>query len=254
MDGIDWVEPGESWEEWPENYDPGGDAEFFFPSPGLSVAQRLLSRNRRRPTRPVVPPPSARATPAPIPAPFRAELTKIYDVMKRLEQKQDEQTKQLAFFQQRSSGLQTGDLFRQSLTSAVINAAPSIASKDYLLAAAQLLPAAQSWRGAAPSIATKPVSTIAFPAVAALAIYLAKKPMEPTIITSTDTLPSGGEVRVTMTSSTEGGEIYFTTDGSDPTKKSSKYSAPFPQKKKGTIKARAFVFLRGSDPAQVEIT
>src|SRR6185503_8203262 len=112
MDGMDWID--DSWE------DSLDDSEFL-PSPGLALAQRL-ARGRRRPgTRPVVPTGGARPT-TPMPPQMRGELSRIYEVMKRLEEKQDDQTKQLALLQQRSSGLQSADLFRQSLSAAAANA------------------------------------------------------------------------------------------------------------------------------------
>ena len=51
---------------------------------------------------------------------------------------------------------------------------------------------------------------------------------------------SGGKYYVTLTSATPGAKIYYTTDGSKPTKKSKLYTGPIKCKKGTVIRARAF--------------
>lgn len=65
-----------------------------------------------------------------------------------------------------------------------------------------------------------------------------------TIVKAVIASPSGGQVekgtKVTLTTPTEGGEIYYTVDGSEPTKSSDKYVEALTIEKDITIKAKAF--------------
>jgi hypothetical protein len=246
MNGYDWPEVAESWDsDWPETYDWGGDSAEFLPSPSLALAKGLISRarsGRRVPS--VVSRPGGRppAATGPVPPVLRDELQKVYETMKRLEQKQDEQTKQVALLSARSSGLQTGDVFRQALTTAALNATPAIASKDFGTAVAQLVPLAQSWRGLGPSFSAKPVSTIGFPAVTALLLFLLRKPEPPIIAADSSVHPA----KVTIRHPGLGVTLRYTTTGNDPTKSDPEYTGTFATAKKGEIvKVRAFTPLVG---------
>src|SRR5688500_19817969 len=145
--------------DWMEDLDSLDDSEFF-PSPSAAVASRIARGLRRGSTRKVVP--SARPGAAVSP-PVRNELAKVYELMKRLEAKQEEQTKQLAALQSRSAGLQSADLFGLSLSTAIANASGPVASNDWVAAAAQAAPLLQDAQGAAASCKAKPLSTLAFP-------------------------------------------------------------------------------------------
>jgi hypothetical protein len=251
MDGMDWVD--ESWESF--------DDSEFLPSPGLALAQRLVRGTRRGPTgRRVVPAGGARPT-TPMAPQMRGELDRVYETMKRLEEKQDEQTKQLALLQSRSAGLQSADLFRQALSAAVANAATPIANGDWAAALAQVAPLVQNAQGAAASFSAKPVSTVAFPAAAAVA-HAFRRRRRPDIIVTNPTKAAlgapGAQVLVSIVSP-DGGKIRYERtpgggDGKAVTSDSPEYTGQFPVDATSTITAKAFILWRGSEQAKVNIT
>ena len=71
---------------------------------------------------------------------------------------------------------------------------------------------------------------------ASLSITIKPRVMQPVISLAS----SGGDRYVKITSATSGAKIYYTTDGSEPTKKSALYKEPLPYTDGATVKARAY--------------
>jgi hypothetical protein len=227
MNGYDWPDTESDFDlpDW-------GDAELF-PSPSLALARGLINRARsgRRPpsvvSRPGGRPPT---TTAPVPPVLRDELQKVYETMKRLEQKQDEQTRQLALLQVRTSGQQTGEVFRQALTSGVLNALPALNQRDLVTGIAQFVPALQAWQGLGPSVSSKPFSTFAFPLGTAVALFLLRRPPKPTVTANRYTgVTAASPATVTLYPSL-GLALYWTTGAGAPVKGAAgttEYAGPF---------------------------
>jgi hypothetical protein len=239
MNGYDWPDT-ESDLDWPD----WADAEFL-PSPSLSLAKGLINRARagRRPpsvvSRPGGRPPAA----GPVPPVLRDELSKVYETMKRLEQKQDEQTRQLALLQVRSTGQQTGEVFRQALTTGVLNALPALNQRDVATGLAQFVPAFQAWQGFSPSLANKPFSTFAFPLGTALALFLLRRPPAPHVTADRYTgVAAATPATVTLYPSL-GSTIYWALAPNAPVKGgagSTEYAGPFQVSAAGSLRVKAF--------------
>lgn len=208
-------------------------------------------RRHRPPMRPVVAPgyqPSR-----PVPRNVETELRKLHGVVGRLEKKVDAQATALALIQSQSDAGYSADLFRQALAAAVVNAAPSVLNGDPFGAIAQFIPVAQNLKGGANSFATKPILTLAVPAIA-LGIYALRQPRKPVIVTNR--LRTARAVRVTVISP-DGGDVYYTTDGTEPTKSSRRYADQIeiaPYKTDFKLRVRAFLLLRASETAEVQFT
>jgi hypothetical protein len=170
--------------------------------------------------------------------------------VKGVEEKLDDTTRQLALLQRASSGNQDAERFQQAFSTAVLGAAPLLERQNWLGAISHIVPVVQNVRGFGSAMATKPISTFAFPLVAAAA-YASRKPRPPVIIASTDRTASA--VRVTIMSP-DGGEVYYELDGAAKgvTKSSTRYTDPIVigAGLTRTLRARTYVFLRGSEPAQ----
>jgi alpha-N-arabinofuranosidase len=85
----------------------------------------------------------------------------------------------------------------------------------------------------------------AFPPYSATVITLTASSQPPPATVATPTItPNGGSftgsVLVSLSTTTSGATIRYTTNGSDPTSSSTLYSAPFTQASSATVKARAF--------------
>lgn len=230
--------------EWMDSWEESDDSDF---SPSRALAKRL-ARGRRRPGQKSVVP----AGGAP-----RTELSRIYETMKRLEEKQEEQTRALASIQSRSAGEQTGDLFRYSLSAAALLATPAALSGDVVSALSQTIPLVQNWRGIAPSFSAKPISTIAFPLIAA-GVFAARKPRAPTLVANT--LSTGaGAVRVTIVTP-DSGDIHFNSTDRKAIRAAVNKNSPraqnniidVPQNFDGFVEVRLFQFLRGSDTTTLD--
>jgi hypothetical protein len=241
MEDTDWME---SWE----------DVDDSDASPSKMLAKRLARRRRQGGGRKSVVPAGGPQAASP-----RGEMSRIYETMKRLEEKQEEQTRALAAIQSRSSGEQTGDLFRYSLSAAALQATPAAMSGDVVGALSQTLPLVQNWRGIAPSFAAKPISTVAFPIIAA-GVFAIRKPRTPTLIANTLST-AAGPVRVTVVSP-ENGDIHFNATGRAGIRAAVGKGSPraqnnvidVPQNFDGFVEVRVFQFLRGSDTAVLEFT
>lgn len=161
MDGIDWL--GDSTEEWPEGWGDIAKGVLMPHTAALSLASKVIDRGR--PGRKVVshtqPPPIAQNA-----REVQGQLTGLLKTVKGVEEKLDETTRQLALLQRASVGVQEADLFRHSLTSAVLGAITAYNAKNPWASWAHLVPLAQNVRGASASIATKPIATLAFPLLA----------------------------------------------------------------------------------------
>jgi len=239
MNGFDWPDTESDLDssDW-------GDAELFL-SPSHALARGLINRARsgRRPpsvvSRPGGRPPAASG---PVPPVLRDELQKVYETMRRLEQKQDEQTRQLALLQVRSSGQQTGEVFRQALTTGVLNALPALNQRDLATGMAQFVPALQAWQGLGPSVSSKPFSTFAFPLGTALALFFLRKPPKPTVTANRYTgVAAANPARVTLYPSL-GLKLYWTTGAGAPAKGAAgttAYVGPFDIPGPGVLRVKA---------------
>jgi hypothetical protein len=94
--------------------------------------------------------------------------------VKGVEEKLDETTRQLALLQRASVGSQEADLFRQSLTTAALGFVTAFSARNVYgdtgkkwVAWAHAIPVIQNFNGFRASIATKPISTFAWPLLAA---------------------------------------------------------------------------------------
>ena len=206
----------------------------------------------RRPTRPPVRPVVAsKYQPSqPIPRSIESELRKLHAVVKRLEEKTDAQAKALAAVQSQSDFGYSADLFRQALAAAVVNAAPAALNRDPFGAIAQFVPLVQNLKGGAASFTTKPISTLVVPALA-LGVYALRQPRKPIIVTNR--LTTSRNIRVTVISP-DGGDMHYTTDGTEPTRSSSRYGGHIEIEQYTTSKLRVRVFLlfRASESAEVQ--
>ena len=164
MDGLDWL--GDSSEEWPEGWTDIAKGVLMPHTAAMSLAGKVIDRGR--PGRKVVthtqPPPIAQNA-----REVQGQLTGLLRTVKGVEEKLDETTRQLAILQRASVGSQEADLFRSSLTTAVLGLVTAARAKNGWLAGAHLVPVAQNFRAASTSFAAKPFSTIAWP-LAALAV------------------------------------------------------------------------------------
>lgn len=232
---------------------PAGDADDGIDarrSRHLDLARRLSSRRPGMSARSVVPRASDSSV---LPPAVQHELTKLRRALQRLEDRQADDVRRLASVQRTSSTEYSADLFRQALSSAVVNAAPSTLLKDALGALAQFVPVAQHLKGGAASFATRPISTLAVPAVA-LGLYALRQPRTPIIITNKLTT-SSRVVRVTVISP-DGGDVYYEFGSREVTKSSSRYGTfiDVPRFHEGTLRVRAFLLLRASKTAEVQFT
>lgn len=214
------------------------------------IAVHLLngrSRHHRPPVRPVV---ASEYQPSqPIPRSVETELRKLHAVVKRLERKTDDQAEALAAVQRDSDTGYSADLFRQALAAAVVNAAPAALNRDPFGAIAQFVPVIQNIRGGAASFATRPISTLAVPALA-LGVYALRQPRKPIIVTNP--LTTSRDIRITVISP-DGGDIHYTTDGTEPTKSSRKYGdhIEIEHNRESTLRVRVFLLFRASETAEV---
>jgi len=220
--------------------------EFMQASPKTKDA-----RHRRLASQPVVS--RSYDPPASIPTTVADELRRLHSTIRQLEKKQDAQAAILAEIQRAGSLEHSAELFRQALAAAVVNAAPSALTKDGFGAAAQFVPVAQNLKGGLASFATKPISTLAAPAIA-LGIFALRQPRAPIIVTNRLTTGSH-PVRVTVISP-DGGDIHYTLDGSDVTKSSPRYYDHIEVRRHfdGPLRVRAFLLLRASEITEVRFT
>jgi len=244
--------------DWMEDLDALDDSEFF--SPSRSAASRIARGLRRGSSRKVVP--SGARPGTAVSPPMRNELAKVYETMKRLESKQEEQTKQLAMLQSRSAGLQSADLFGLSLSNAIANAAGPVANKDWLSALAQAAPLLQNAQGAAASFKAKPFSTIAFP-LGALAAHAGRKPRDVQFVvndTRRNKVAAGNvpvDVEVLLISP-DGGVIRFEVANAvtNVTRSSREYTGPISiasNAANNVITAKAFFLLRSSEQTSITV-
>jgi hypothetical protein len=233
--------------EWTDSWDDVDDSDA---SPSRALAKRLARRRRAGQHKSVVPAAGAAG------AGPRSELSRIYETMKRLEEKQEEQTRALAAIQSRSSGEQTGDLFRYSLSAAAVQATSAGMYGDPVAALAQAIPVAQNYRGIGPSFAAKPISTLAFPLLAVSA-FVARKPKQPVVVTPTLRTaagivrvsvfsPDGADVRHSLRAA--GAGVPPVAKGSPPVQAG---IIEIPQNFTGTLEVQAFRWFRGSDPVVI---
>jgi len=202
----------------------------------------------RPPMRPVV---ASKYHPTqPIPQSIESELRKLHTVVRRLEEKTDAQAKALATVQSQSDVGYSADLFRQALAAAVVNAAPAALNRDPFGAIAQFVPLVQNLKGGAASFTTKPISTLAVPALA-LGVYALRQPRKPIIVTNR--LTTARNLRVTVISP-DGGDIHFTTDGTEPTRSSPRYGGHIEigQYMTAKLRVRVFLLFRASESAEVQ--
>lgn len=255
MDGL------EGWDDWgdPDAWESIEDPEFLLPSPGLALAQRLVgarSRASRAAGRKIVQAAGGPRPSTPMPAPMRGELAKIYETMKRLEEKHDEQAKLLAALQSRSAGLQSADVFKQALSAATANALVPLANGDLHSAAVHLAPLLQSSQGAMASITAKPISTLAFP-LGALAVYGFRKPKKPEIIVTNRTRAAAAAgaaaVQISIVSR-DPGIIRYQADNQQVTKNSPEYKGQFDLAANNIVRARVYSFWSESEQAELNVT
>jgi hypothetical protein len=216
----------------------------------LDLARRLRSRRRGSPTHALTP---CECGAAEAPPTMRDELAELRRALKRLEHRHAEDVRQLASDQRKASTEHSADLFRQALSAAVVNAAPPTLLKDALGALAQFVPVAQNFSGGAASFATKPVSTLAVPAVA-LGLYALRQPRTPVIITN-NLNTSSRALRVTVISP-DGGNIHYELGAREVTRASPQYGTyiDVPRFHDGKLRVRAFLLLRASETAEVQFT
>jgi hypothetical protein len=237
--------------EWTESWDDVDDADA---SPSRTLARRLALRRRQAAARKSVVPAGGPQGASP-----RGELSRIYETMKRLEEKQDEQTRALAAIQSRASGEQTGDLFRYSLSAAALQATSAAMSGDPVAALTQVIPVAQNYRGIAPSFAVRPISTIAFPLIA-VGAFAARKPRPPMVVApNLSTGAAGGaNVRVSVVSP-DGADIRYVFQPAAGIRMGVTKGSAQPQNgvieipagSTGDLEVRAFQFFRSSDPVVI---
>lgn len=223
---------------------PGGHA-------GVEAAAAWPQRRRQSPTRPAAAP-THRPT-EPLPKGLEGELRRLHGIVRRLEHKVDAQACALARFQRQHDASHAAELFRRALAASFVNAAPCVLNGDPFGAIAQVIPVVQNLKGGAESFTRSPLSTLAVPAIA-LGIYALRQPRKPVIVTHR--LRTARPVRVTVISP-DGGDVYFTTDGSEPTRSSQRYAdhiAIEPYKADFTLRVRAFLLLRASETAEVKFT
>ena len=247
MEDIDWMDDLDEFDDT--------DAK----SPSIALARRLARGRRKK-----VVPQGARPG-AGVPPQMRGELARVYETMKRLEEKQEDQTKQLAMLQSRSAGLQSADLFGQSLSSAIANAAGPAADGDWWAVAAQAAPLLQNAQGAAASLKAKPISTLVFPA-GALGLHAARRPRRVEIIVNdrrrnkNAALAAGAtDVTVSLISPSGGTIRYEISNGPQftaVTRNSPEYRQPIVIDVAAAryISARAYLLIRSSEQAELQIT
>lgn len=199
---------------------------------------------------------AARPSPGATAVEIQAALRRLHARLQRLEERQDEQADGTALLHREGARSYEADLFRQSLSAAVANAAPAVLTDDKLGALAQFMPVMQHLNGAEISFKRRPLSTLLVPAIA-FGLFAMRQPRAPTIVT--DQVRNFGKrrrpVRVTMISP-DGGDIRYVEGSGDVTKDSRKYEQPIdvmpvPGKK---LRARAFLVLRASDISEIEFS
>jgi len=249
MNGIiDW--PNDSSEEWPEGWGDIAKGVLMPHTGALSLAEKVLDRGRAGRGGKVVqhtqPPPVAQSA-----REVQGQLTGLLRTVKNVEEKLDDNTRQLALLQRASSGNQDVERFQNMLTTSVLAAAPLVEQRNWLGAATHLAPILQSARGATAALSIKPISTFGFP-LAALGVYALREPRPPVIIISS-TKKADLPLRVTMISP-DGGEIRYALD-LEVTRGSTKYEKPFiVNASTKWLRARTYLVLRGSDPTEIEFT
>jgi hypothetical protein len=198
----------------------------------------------------VVPP---ERTASEVPDAVQQELRRLRRALERLEDRQADDVRRLASEQRASSTDHSADLFRQALAAAVVNAAPSTLQRDALGALAQFVPIAQNLKGGAASFASKPISTLAVPAIA-LGLYALRQPRVPVIVT-TKLTTSSRAVRVTVITP-DGGDIYYELGAREVTRSSPRYGTyiEVPRFYEGKLRVRTFLLLRGSETAEVQFS
>jgi hypothetical protein len=257
MDEIDLLSQSLSQstgEEWPEFLGLGNSdiaKSVFMPHTiPITLAEKMLSRGgggQRKVVTHTQPPPVANNA-----RQVQGQLGGLLKTVKAVEEKADNAAQTLAVVQQARSGSQDAERFQQAVLTSLLSAAPLLESRNWVGAAAHILPIIHGHKGAGAAFSTKPVSTFAWP-VATAGVYALRKPRQPVVVVG---ILNRGTLRITMFAP-DGGDVYYATRANpgDVTKNSTKYSAPvdvaindannvFP------IRARAYVLFRGSD--QVE--
>ena len=245
MDELDWM----SGDEWPEAFGIRDIAKgVLMPHTAvLGAANRIVNRGGSggKVVTHTQPPPVATNA-----REVQGQMTGLLRTVKALEEKVDETTRQLALLNRGSSVNQDAERFQHSLTQAVVSAAPLIEQRNWVGAATHLVPVVQNGKGMSAAVASKPISTFAWP-LAAAGAYLLREPREPLIII-TDA-PAGGH-RATFVSP-DGGAVYYAIAAAGaaalPVNRNSLRwnGQPVAVAAGETVTARTYVFFRGSDTA-----
>jgi hypothetical protein len=160
MDGLDWI--GDSSEEWPEGWTDVAKGVLM----PHTLVGKVLDRGRGgKVVTHTQPPPIAQNA-----REVQGQLTGLLRTVKGVEEKLDDTTRQLALLQRASVGSQEADLFRQTLTTAVLGmiTAYQWGRGSKALAVAHGIPILQSLNGARASFSKHPFSTVLWPLSAAV--------------------------------------------------------------------------------------